>query len=287
LGKVEIDHGGFELGMAHVSLDDPQVDSGFEEMSGIGVAEGVNGDSFFSDSGSNLGPAEGTLDTTFGHGRLSVLCSITVSAKGGEEEARMTVGHPIAAEQMEGGLRKRDVAIFGALPTVDMDHHAGGIDIGDFEVETFMESQAAGIDGGKIGVILEGFDLGKNGSDFFNAKNGRESSLILGSEDSEDVPVSLEDVFVEEAYAAIADPHGIGRPVIDVFAVEEVVLEFLLGDQVGGFAIELGEHANGAGVGLLSPFPFAIELKSLDRSVIPLCLHDTSPFSIRIDFPFQ
>jgi hypothetical protein len=23
LGKVEIDHGGFELGMAHVSLDDP------------------------------------------------------------------------------------------------------------------------------------------------------------------------------------------------------------------------------------------------------------------------
>jgi hypothetical protein len=210
LGKVEIDHGGFELGMAHVSLDDPQVDAGFEEMSGIGVAQGMNGDSFFSDSGSNLGPAEGTLDTALGHGRWSVLCSITVSTKGGEEEARMTVGHPIAAEQMEGGLRERHVAIFGALPTVDMDHHAGGIDIGDFEVETFMESQATGIDGGKIGVILEGFDLGKNGSDFFNAKNGRESSLILGSEDSEDVPVSLEDVFVEEADSAIADAHGIG-----------------------------------------------------------------------------
>ena len=38
LSKVEIDHGGFELGMAHVSLDDAQVDSGFEEMRGIGVA---------------------------------------------------------------------------------------------------------------------------------------------------------------------------------------------------------------------------------------------------------
>jgi len=193
--------------MAHVSLDDTQVDAGFEEMSGIGVAEGVNGDAFFWDSCSNLGPAEGTLDTALGHGRWSVLCSITVSTKGGEEEARMTVGDPIAAEQMEGGLRERHVAIFGALPTVDMDHHAGGIDIGDFEVETFMESQAAGIDGGKIGVILEGFDLGKNGSDFFNAKNGRESSLILGSEDSENVPVSLEDVFVEEANSAIVPPR--------------------------------------------------------------------------------
>jgi len=70
-----------------------------------------------------------------------------------------------------------------------------------------MESQAAGIDGGKIGVILECFDLGKNGSDFFNAKNGRESSLILGSEDSENVPVSLEDVFVEEANSAIVPPR--------------------------------------------------------------------------------
>jgi hypothetical protein len=284
---VEIDHGGFELGMAHVSLDDPEVDPGFEKMGGIGVAEGVNGDALFSDSCSDLGPTEGALDAALGHGRWSVLCSITVSAQGWEEEAGVAVGHPIAAEQTESGRWERDVAIFGALSSVDMDHHAGGIDIGDFEVETFVKSQAAGIDGGKIGIVLEGFDLGKNGSDFFNAKNGRESSLILGSEDSEDVPVSLEDVFVEEAYAAIADPHGIGRPVIDVFAVEEVVLEFLLGDQVGGFAIELGEHANGAGVGLLSPFPFAIELKSLDRSVIPLCLHDTSPFSIRIDFPFQ
>lgn len=259
------------------------------------MAQGVNGDSLFSDSGSNLGPAEGTLDTALGHGRRSVLCSITVSAKGGEEEARVAVGHPIAAEQIEGRWGKRDVAIpstssgqaLGTLSTVDMDHHAGGIDIGDFEVETFMESQAAGIDGGKIGVILEGFDLGKNGSDFFNAKNGRESSLILGSEDSEDVPVSLEDVFVEEANSAIADPHGIGRPVINVFPLEEIVLEFLLGDQIGGFGIELGEHADRAGVGLLSAFPLAIELKSLDRSVIPLCLHDTSPFFKTRDYPFQ
>jgi hypothetical protein len=102
LGKVEIDHGGFELGMAHVSLDDPQVDSGFEEMGSVGVAEGMNGDSFFVDSSSNLGTAEGPLDTTFGHRRGSVFCSIAVSAKSGEEKARVAVGHPIAAEQTEG-----------------------------------------------------------------------------------------------------------------------------------------------------------------------------------------
>lgn len=284
---MEIDHGGFELGMAHVSLDDPQVDSGFQKMGSVGVAEGMDGDGFFVDSSRGLGAAEGPLDTTFGHGRGSGVCSITASAKSREEEAGVTVGGPIASEQLEGGKGERDVAILGALPPVDMDHHAGGIDIGDFQVETFMESQAAGIDGGEIGVILEGFDLGKNGSDFFDAENGREATFGLGTEDSEDMPVSLEDVFEEEAYAAIGDAHGIGRPVINVLAVKEVVLEFLLGDQIGGFVVELAEHANGAGVGLLSSFPFAIELKSLDRFVIPLCLHDTSPFSIMRDSPFH
>ena len=97
LSKVEIDHGGFQLGMAHVSSDGPQVDPSLEKMSGIElvlslskeVAQGVNGDSLFVDSCGNLGTAEGALDTTFGHGKLSVLCSITVSAKGGEEEARV------------------------------------------------------------------------------------------------------------------------------------------------------------------------------------------------------
>ncbi len=274
------------MGMAHVALDDPQVDTGFEEMSGIGMTQGMDGDGLFVDSSSDLGPAEGALDTAFGHRSLSLLCSIAASAQGREEKVRMAVGEPIAAQQAESRLGERDIAIFGTLSTVHMDHHAGGVDIGDFEMESFVESQAAGIDGGKIGVILEGFDLGKNGSDFFTAENGWQSSFGLGSEDSEDVPVALEDVFVEEADATIADAHGIWGPVIDVLAVEEIFLEFLLGDQIGGFAVELGEHADGAGVGLLSPFPLAIELKSLDRFVIPLCLHDTSPFSKMRDYPF-
>jgi len=273
--------------MAHVSLDDPQIDSGFEKMGGVGMAEGMNGDRLFVDSSSNLGPAEGALDTTFGHGRRSLFGTITASAKSREEEAGVTVGGPIASEQLESGKGERHVAILGPLATVDMDHHAGGIDIGDFEMETFVESQTAGIDGGKIGVILEGFDLSKNGSDFFTAENGRKASFGLGTEDSENVPIALEDVFEKEANPAIADPHGIGGPVIDVLSVEEIFLEFLLSDQIGRFAVEPGEHANGASVGLLSPFSFAVELKSLDRSVIPLCLHDTSPFSITRDFLFR
>ena len=51
LGEVEIEHGGFQLGMAHVALDDAQVDTGFEEMGGVGMAKGVYGNSLFTDGG--------------------------------------------------------------------------------------------------------------------------------------------------------------------------------------------------------------------------------------------
>jgi hypothetical protein len=122
----------------------------------------------------------------------------------------VAVGEPIAAEQVEGGLGERHIAILSPLSPVDMNHHAGRVDIGDFEVETFVESQAAGIDGGEIGVILEGFDLGQEASDFFPAENGRKSPFGLSSQDAEDVPVALEDVFIEETNPAIAVPHSIG-----------------------------------------------------------------------------
>jgi hypothetical protein len=72
-------------------------------MGGIGMAQGVNGAPFFSDSCSKLDPAESALDTALGQGRRSVLGSVTVSAQGWEEEGRMAVGYPIAAEQVEGG----------------------------------------------------------------------------------------------------------------------------------------------------------------------------------------
>jgi hypothetical protein len=50
-----------------------------------------------------------------------------------------------------------------------MDHHARAIDIGDFEMESLVKSQAAGIDGGQIGVVVKGFDVGQKASDLIDA----------------------------------------------------------------------------------------------------------------------
>jgi len=46
-GEMEIDHGGVHAVMPEVLLDTPNVNSSFQEMSGIAVSESVNGDAFF------------------------------------------------------------------------------------------------------------------------------------------------------------------------------------------------------------------------------------------------
>ena len=65
--------------------------------------------------------------------------------------------------------------------------------------------------------------------------------FVLSAQDRENVPVAFQDVDVEKADAAVADAHGLGRPAIDVFALQKIFLEFLLGDKIGGFVIELSE----------------------------------------------
>jgi hypothetical protein len=63
----------------------------------------------------------------------------------------------------------------------------------------------------------------------------------------------------------------------DVFAVEEVVLKRLFGDQAGRFVIALSQQAHLTDIGFLSTLAFATELKGGD----PLLAqggHERSPF---------
>ena len=75
------------------------------------------------------------------------------------------------------------------------------------------------------------------------------------------MPVALEDVLVEEADAAVAEAHGRGGEAVDVFAVQEVALQLLFRDAVGGCVVELSQQADFTDIGFLSPFAFATEVE--------------------------
>jgi len=65
---MEVDHDGLDVGVAEILLDDPQVDPGLQEMGGVGVAEGVDGDALLVDAGGKLGPPQPSLHPFDGHG---------------------------------------------------------------------------------------------------------------------------------------------------------------------------------------------------------------------------
>ena len=74
--------------------------------------------------------------------------------------------------------------------------------------------------------------------------------FVLGAQDRENVPIARQDVDVEKANAAVTDAHGLGRPAVDVFPVEEVFLQFGFRNQIRCFVVEIREHADRASVGL-------------------------------------
>ena len=65
------------------------------------------------------------------------------SAQIREDPPRVAMSLPVAPEHPQSGLRQRDVAILGALAAVDVDHHAGAIDVGYLEMQTLCQAQAA------------------------------------------------------------------------------------------------------------------------------------------------
>jgi hypothetical protein len=96
-GEVEIEPGGFELSMAHVALDDAQVDACFEEVGRIGMAQSMDRNAFFAHAGIPFGAAQGALDATFGHGVERLFGASATAAKSWEEQTGMAVGAPILA----------------------------------------------------------------------------------------------------------------------------------------------------------------------------------------------
>lgn len=91
------------------------------------------------------------------------------------------------------------------------------------------------------------------------------------------MPVTLQHVDEEKLDAAVTDAHGGRRPFIDVLAMEEIVLEFRLGDLVRRFSIKVDEHTYGTGVALLCTLAHARKLQG-SHGLLIIVFHHESPF---------
>lgn len=236
---MEVDHRGFDVGVAEIFLNDAQVNAGFQQVGSIRMAQGVDRDALLADAGGAFCSSQSALDAFDGHGNPGMGSFLATPADSGKNELRVSVGDPITTQQGIGCFGKGNIAILGALAPVDMDHPSLAIDIGDFQKKTFLEAQTAGINGHQVGIVVEGTHQRQNLFDFVSGEHGGKPSFPARLGDGKQMPVFFEDVFEEELNAGITDAHGSGTPAGDVLPVDEIVEQFVFRDEIRAFVVML------------------------------------------------
>jgi hypothetical protein len=191
------------------------------------------------------------------------------------------MGFPGGAEQRQRLDGQGDLAVFGALPTVDLDLEALSIDVGDLQEEGFVKPESQARDRGEGDLVLQGGSRLEDTSDFFKTEDSGEVVRGVRAQERQRRPVALEDVLREEANPAGADTHGRGGEAINICAVQDGVLQLLFGDTVGGCAVELSQQTDFTDRGCRSPFALAAEVESRDH-VLTQRGHEISPFVRRV-----
>ena len=215
------------------------------------MAQGMDRSPFVH-AGFGQGVLEGDLDTGYGHGLISGCLPSPAASGGGEEPLLMVMGFPQLPEEFQSPLRQWDVAVFIALAS-DVQEHPVAVDIGNLQGPAFGQSQPAGVDGGQTDAMAEHVDAGEGSTHLIEAQDRGQGLDPLGFEQTNGGPVPLEGILIEELDAAEGNGTGHPGPAGDIGAVEEILPQLLIRDQVGGLMIVFSQFAHGSGVRFLSP----------------------------------
>ena len=261
VGEVEGDHGRCAVGVSQGALDEPGIDPGCEQVGGLRMPEGMDGDPGCGDPSTLCGCAAGALDTGAAHGAGSRRTLFVVPPGGRKEPGPVPVGSPGGPSQSQGLCGQGHVPVWGALTSVDRNLSALAVNVGDLQGEGFVEPESHARDRGEGDLIVQGGGSLEQTSDVLGTEDGGEAVCGVRAHARQGVPVALEDIVREEPDATGAETHRSWRETIDIFSVQEGGLKLRFGEQVRGLAIALSAHADFTDRGLLGPFACATELE--------------------------
>src|SRR5215471_13538369 len=112
--------------------------------------------------------------------------------------------------------RERDVTGNTAFAGTDVDHHALGVDVGDFELAQFVAAKAGGIEGGHDGPVFEIVRVVQNAGNLILAQYGYADRPFLRCGDLFVEPGLFENPDVEKLESGAVDLDG-GPGVMLVF----------------------------------------------------------------------
>lgn len=250
-GQMRVDRGDHRAGVAEIDLDLTQVLALFEQVRGVGMAQGMDVGVLFDAAGFER-QAEGALqggalDRFGGHGRAA--SGMTFAR---EQERGMAMGFPLFAQEQQRAMRQRHVTVAIAFAGADVQEHALGIHVADLKVQAFAQTQAAGINGGEANAMIPGGHARQDAADFGGGEHDGQSELVVGADQLDfRGPGAAESFFPEEFDGAQRLGAGLAGDFLIALEMDEVLTELFDGDEVGGLGIELAELADAGPVGVL------------------------------------
>ena len=137
--------------MTQVSLDQPQIHAGFEQMGRVTVPQGVNRNRLAEVQLSHH-PAHCPVHAVVLHG-TSGRGGCTLIASGSRKQPdRIAVRHPVLAQHGQSARRQWQVAIFGPLAEMHVHEHPLAVDVAHLQLQAFLEPQAQRVNGPEKGL---------------------------------------------------------------------------------------------------------------------------------------
>lgn len=250
-GQMSVDGGGDGTSVSEIDLYLAQVFTSFEQMSGVGVPQGVDvGDLFDAAFFESL--AEGQLECGAGHRFGGGTSAPTAVALCGKEQGGMTMRLPLLAQQEQGAFGQGNIPILIALAGADVKEHALGIDVADLEPETFTQAQAAGVNGGQTNAVIQSGHRGEDTTDLRNRKDDRKFVLRIGANQFQFVgPDAFEGLFPKDLDGADGLSAGLAGDLFVGLEVDTILADVLGLEAIGRFGEELAELTDTGVIGLL------------------------------------
>lgn len=118
---MQVDHGRGQVRMPEILLNEFQADARFEKMGCIAVTQGMRTNTSIVPIQLAHDGFNDTLHRGFAHGLGRKSGLFVVASFGGKDPKGVFMTRVVTSQDMQGGLRQRDEAIFGTFPTMDMD----------------------------------------------------------------------------------------------------------------------------------------------------------------------
>lgn len=141
-GDVKIDHGAGQLFVSEILLDQLEANARFVQMGGVAVSKRVSRDTAVAPVELMKDRLDNILNRRFAHRSIRRRCQFMISTFGRKNPSGIAMRRPVLTQKDESRLWQGNESIFGTFATVDVNQHPLGVDIGNLEMQSFLQPES-------------------------------------------------------------------------------------------------------------------------------------------------